>query len=68
MRVYKWALRICEKENGDMAVVAYAAIFHDTGKAIRDRDKPHSHISAGICAEYLTEKGFEDVFLSLIHI
>ncbi len=52
LRVYKWALRINEVEQGDTEILSIAAIFHDIGKWVKS-DQPHASVGAELCGEYL---------------
>lgn len=52
LRVYEWAKRINEVENGERDIVEIAAIFHDVGKGVAG-SRPHGEAGAEICREYL---------------
>ena len=54
-RVTEWALRLAEKEKGDIGVIAVAAIFHDSGYS--RSGEGHAAYSAQIFDEYMRQGG-----------
>lgn len=56
LRVLNWARRIQSVEGGDMDVITFAVIFHDTGW---EEGTPYTEVSAKIAKEYLQEKGVD---------
>lgn len=56
LRVLNWAIRIQSVEGGDMDVITFAVLFHDTGW---EEGTPHADASARIAEEYLSKKGVD---------
>lgn len=59
-RVFSWVNKLIEHEQANADVLRMAAIFHDVGYIVSGNEHPKH--SAFICAEYLTENGFEEDF------
>ena len=63
-RVFTWAKKLLLHEKADTDVVLYSAIFHDVGYTISSDNHPEH--SADICKKYLTERGFDNVFVERV--
>jgi len=63
-RVFAWAKRLLKTEEADADILLYAAIFHDVGYIVSGTD--HWKYSAEICKKYLSENGFERIFIEQV--
>ena len=63
-RVFAWAKRLLQTEKADADILLYAVIFHDVGYTVSSAE--HWKHSAEICQKYLTENGFDDIFIERV--
>lgn len=63
-RVLAWAKRLLKTEKADSDILLYAAIFHDVGYIVSSSE--HPKYSAEICEKYLSENGFDKIFIERV--